>query len=224
MSKKDFEKELRKKTDKIHSVRTEVYLVGRKQSYLILALSIVVMVGMIFSFVPTIDVVRIIGSVIMGAGGLTVIILYSALRRKGPLSYTVIDFIDDRGEWITIQYLSKKTVALFYRGVVIRCEKNYVTVCDKLFYENPKWDWFSSLKFDSCVERDKQMTQLSAKTEQGTAILQLKNGFPYYAEVFGKRIHYFEINALSKEFLVPSEFVAAMRKLGIKPPSFVKSL
>jgi hypothetical protein len=73
-------------------------------------------------------------------------------------------------------------------------------------------------------ERDKQMTQLSCKVDGRKNFIQLKDGFPYYAETSNKRIHYLELNSINKELFVPREFYADIKKAGVTLPSYIKSL
>ncbi len=223
MTKKTFEKEMQKKADKIQAVRSEIYHTSSRQSLVILVLAVTVLLGMALSLVNGAVALKIVGGSIMLLGGLIIIFLYAKLRKNGPLSFTQYDFEVEKGEWATLQAISKNKLAFSYRGQTIRWEKG-AACAGSLFYDQPKWNWFLSCSFDEMQERDKQMTQLSFKSGGTKNFIQLKDGFPYYAETSGKRIHYLELNSIKKEQFVPRDFYTAIKKAGVTPPQYIKSL
>lgn len=213
-----------KRAEKIHAIRTEAYRVSRTQSYFILAFAIAVMVGMVISFLASSITLRIVGSTVMAVGAGGVITLYSILRVRGPLSFVVIDYKTSNGEWVQVQSIGKKSVAISYRGIVLRWHKGEITTGGELFYKGVDWKWYILNEYSNLVEKDRQMVQLSYPSEEEKRFIQLKEGFPYYAEAFSLRLHYLEINSLSKEIFVPKAFISAMRKIGLNEPNFIKSL
>lgn len=223
MTKKSLEKEMQKKADKLRSVRSEIYHTSSRQSLVILVLAVTVLAGMALSLVNGAVAFKIVGGSIMLVGGLVIISLYLKLRKNGPLSFVQYDFEVENGEWATLQAISKNKLAFSYRGKTIRWEKGAVS-SSPLYYDQPKWNWFLSCSFDDMQERDKQMTELSFKSSGRKNFIQLKDGFPYYAETMGKRIHYLELNSIKKELFVPRELYSTIKKAGVTLPSYIKSL
>ena len=122
-----------------------------------------------------------------------------------------------------LQVISKNKVAFSYKGQSIRWEKGVLYENASLYYAEPKWNWFLECDFTDFQEKDRQMVQLSVKSGDNKGFIQLKEGFPYYSERSGKRIHYLELNYIQKEVFLPTSLYQAIKKAGVNLPSYLKS-
>lgn len=107
MAKDNIEKEIARAADGVKTVKTSVYLVGKRQAAAVLIAGAVMLAALIcYTFVNAI-IVRIISLVAIGVCAAFVIGLYAVIRAKGPVTYTAAYCRAADGTETVIQRLSK---------------------------------------------------------------------------------------------------------------------
>lgn len=208
MAKDNIEKEIARAADGVKTVKTSVYLVGKRQAAAVLIAGAVMLAALICYTFVNVGIVRIISLVAIGVCAAFVIGLYAAIRAKGPVTYTAAYCRAADGTETVIQRLSKTKFVFACGKKVIECDRGYVTG-GKLFREDLRWDWFRCL---GC-EEVKSLNSRDKKYRLPGGSLCLRDGKAYYAETGKARIRYSEINDARDAIAVPDVFYRAIKRV-----------
>ena len=88
MADNTWQKELKRATDNIGAVRTDVYLVKKWQAAWILGFACIMLIGLIMQLVTANLNVRAVGLILVLVGAVAIVAVYLIMRYRGPLNYT----------------------------------------------------------------------------------------------------------------------------------------
>lgn len=219
MSDNSLQKEVRRATDDIGAIRTDIYLVKKWQAAWILGFACIMLVGLIMQLVTANLTVRTVGILLIVAGALAVLVVYIVMRLRGPLNYTVYYYRGKEGTEFVLQVISRKWVILSCDGKVLEYDRRNVKRRDALYGTAQPWDWFKSATFLNSEDkgRDRLFTGVCTVNGKETkAMLSLRDSVIDYAEACGVRMRYFDVNSLKGKVTIPSELYRAAVKAGAK--------
>lgn len=219
MADNTWQKELKRATDNIGAVRTDVYLVKKWQAAWILGFACIMLIGLIMQLVTANLNVRALGLILVLVGAVAIVAVYLIMRYRGPLNYTTYYYRSKEGAEFVLQVISRKWIILSSGGTTLEYDRRDVKRRDGLYGTAHPWDWFRSASFLSAEDKGKDRRFIGVYNTNGVdakAMLSVRNSVIDYAEAGGVRMRYFDVNALHGKVAVPPELYRAALKAGIK--------
>lgn len=112
MADNTWQKELKRATDNIGAVRTDVYLVKKWQAAWILGFACIMLIGLIMQLVTANLNVRAVGLILVLVGAVAIVAVYLIMRYRGPLNYTTYYYRSKEGAEFVLQVISRKWIIL----------------------------------------------------------------------------------------------------------------
>ena len=222
MANSNYNKEIARACENTNQIRMDVHMVSRFFGIVMLILSALMIGGMFVNFFSSNGTVKLISLISILSGVGAVVIIYFALRLKGPLTYTVFAFDDLLGEKTVLQVFGKRKIYVSYRGVTLTCKRGEIKKCASLYKPEIAWDWFLDANFNTKRNIDSNNVRYDGAKNGKFVLLTLKDGSPYYGEFNGARVHYYERNAITRCPIIPMTVAVALSKLGAKLPPFIR--
>ena len=208
MAKDNTEKEILRAAESVGAVRTNVYLVGRKQAAAVLVAGAVMLAALCCYTFIKIRVVGIVSLVAIGVCAAFVIALYAVVRAKGPLNYSVAYFVAADGTQTVLQRLGRNKFAFAYGKRVVTYDRGEVAG-GELYRADLRWDWFAGEEFEFV----KALNSRDKKYRSARGVLCLRDGEVYYAETGKARLRYSGVNEPSTAIAVPADFYRAITRV-----------
>lgn len=224
MASTNYNKEIIRACENTTQIRMDVHFVSRFFGIVMLVLSALLLAGMGVNFFSKNATVKLVSLIVILAGVGAVAIIYLALRIRGPLTYTIFSFDDLHGERTTFQIFGKRKIYACYRGVTLTCKRGEITKCASMFKPELNWDWWKDANFTQKRASDARTTRYDGQKKGKFVLLSIKDGSPYYGEVGGARVHYYERNNITRCPIIPASLATALSKLGASLPNFIRVL
>ena len=215
-------RELEKSASKTKELKTEIYLLSKRQGAIILVFALLLFAGMFLNLLTKNLIVNFVGLILMLSMAFAVVIMYAIVRKNGPINYEEFYFFDKNGAPVVLQKLNKVHFIVSFNGAVLECKKGEFATRDTLFRPQNRWDWYLNASFNSCTPTTKDAKRYDGVAEDKKATLLIKNGRPEYAEALGCRIKYFTPNAgFPAGIELPSALIKALTRLGANLPAYI---